>query len=45
MTMHMVYNGTTLTIIITDTMTKVSFSKSWTINVASTVGADNAVGG
>jgi hypothetical protein len=45
MTVHMVYNGTTLTMIITDTMTKASFSKSWTINVPATLGADNAVGG
>jgi hypothetical protein len=36
------YNGTTLAMSITDTKTKASFSKSWTIDIPSTVGATTA---
>ena len=42
MAVHMVYNGTTLTMTITDTVTKASFSTSWTINIPATVGANTA---
>jgi hypothetical protein len=36
------YNGTTLTMTITDTKTKASFSKSWAIDIPSTVGGSTA---
>jgi hypothetical protein len=36
------YNGTTLTMTITDTKTKASFSKGWTINIPATVGGNTA---
>lgn len=36
------YNGTTLAMIITDTVTNASFSNSWTINIPATVGANTA---
>ena len=36
------YDGTTLTMTITDTKTKASFSKSWTINIPATVGGNTA---
>jgi hypothetical protein len=36
------YNGTTLAMTITDTKTKASFSKSWAINIPSTVGGSTA---
>ena len=36
------YNGTTLTMTITDTKTKASFSKSWAINIPTTVGGTTA---
>jgi hypothetical protein len=42
MAVHLVYNGTTLTMTITDTVTKKSFSTSWTINIPSTVGGNTA---
>ncbi len=42
MAVHLVYNGTTLTMTITDTVTKASFSTSWTINIPATLGADTA---
>jgi hypothetical protein len=36
------YNGTTLAMTMTDTVTKASFSKSWAINIPSTVGGSTA---
>jgi hypothetical protein len=36
------YNGTTLTMTITDSKTKASFSHSWTINIPATVGGNTA---
>jgi hypothetical protein len=36
------YNGTTLSMTITDTKTKASFSKSWAINIPTTVGGNTA---
>ena len=36
------YNGTTLTMTITDTKTKASFSKGWSINIPATVGGNTA---
>ena len=36
------YNGTTLRMTITDTKTKATFSKSWTIDIPSIVGASTA---
>ena len=36
------YNGTALTMTITDTKTKASFSKSWTIDIPTTVGGSTA---
>lgn len=36
------YNGTTLAMTITDTKTKASFSKSWTIDIPTTVGGSTA---
>ena len=36
------YNGTTLRMTITDSKTKASFSKSWTIDIPSTVGGSTA---
>jgi Chitobiase/beta-hexosaminidase C-terminal domain/Legume lectin domain len=36
------YNGTALTMTITDTKTKASFSKSWAINIPATVGGSTA---
>ncbi len=42
MAVQLVYNGTTLTMTITDTVTKASFSKSWTINIPSTIGSNTA---
>jgi hypothetical protein len=36
------YNGTTLAMTITDTKTKASFSKSWAINIPTTVGGSTA---
>jgi hypothetical protein len=41
-TVALVYNGTTLSMTLTDTVTKASFSHSWTINIPSTVGANTA---
>jgi Legume lectin domain/Chitobiase/beta-hexosaminidase C-terminal domain len=38
----MVYDGTTLTMTITDTKTSASFTKSWTINIPATVGGNTA---
>jgi len=42
MAVQLVYNGTTLTMTITDTVTKASFSTSWTINIPSTLGSNTA---
>jgi hypothetical protein len=42
MAVHLVYNGTTLAMTITDTVTKKSFSTSWTINIPSTIGSNTA---
>ena len=39
---NIVYNGTTLAMTLTDTVTKASFSNSWAINIPSTVGGDTA---
>jgi hypothetical protein len=36
------YDGTTLTMTITDTKTKASFSKNWAINIPTTVGGTTA---
>jgi hypothetical protein len=36
------YNGTTLAMTMTDTVTKAAFSKSWAINIPSTVGGNTA---
>jgi hypothetical protein len=38
----LVYNGTTLSMTMTDTVTNTSFSKSWAINIPSTVGGSTA---
>jgi Legume lectin domain/Chitobiase/beta-hexosaminidase C-terminal domain len=38
----MVYDGTTLTLTITDTKTSASFTHSWAINIPSTVGGNTA---
>jgi hypothetical protein len=42
MAVCMVYNGTTLTMTITDTVTNASFSNSWTINIPAIVGGNTA---
>jgi hypothetical protein len=42
MAVQIVYNGTTLAMTITDTVTNASFSTSWSINIPATVGADTA---
>jgi hypothetical protein len=39
---HVVYNGTTLTMTLTDTVTKASFTSSWTVNIPSTIGSNTA---
>ena len=39
---HMTYNGTTLTMTITDTVTNATFTTSWTINIPATVGGNTA---
>jgi hypothetical protein len=39
---HMTYDGTTLTMTITDTVTNATFTISWAINIPSTVGANTA---
>jgi hypothetical protein len=36
------YNGTTLSMTLTDTVTNASFTHAWTINIPSTVGANSA---
>jgi Chitobiase/beta-hexosaminidase C-terminal domain/Legume lectin domain/Fn3 associated len=39
---HMTYNGATLTMTITDTVTNATFTTSWSINIPATVGANTA---
>jgi hypothetical protein len=39
---HMVYDGTTLTLTITDGVTNTSFTTSWTINIPQIVGGNTA---
>jgi len=39
---HLVYDGTTLTLTLTDTKTKAVFTKAFPINVTSTIGANSA---
>ena len=39
---HMVYNGTTLTMTITDGVTNASYTTSWTVNIPSIVGGNTA---
>jgi hypothetical protein len=42
---HITYDGTTLTMGITDTVTNATFTTSWPINIPSTVGANTALVG
>ena len=42
MAVHVVYDGTTLTMTITDNVTGASFSNSWAINIPTTVGGNTA---
>ena len=42
MMMHLVYNGTTLTMTLTDTVTNVSFTHAFTVNIPSIVGSSTA---
>jgi murein DD-endopeptidase MepM/ murein hydrolase activator NlpD len=42
MAAHLAYDGTTLTLIITDTSTKASFGTTFAVNIPATVGADTA---
>jgi hypothetical protein len=42
MAVQMVYNGTTLTMTMTDTVTKASYTTGFTINIPSTVGSNTA---
>ena len=39
---HMVYNGTTLTMTLTDGVTNATFTTSWTVNIPSIVGGNTA---
>lgn len=39
---HMVYNGTTLTMTITDGVTNATFTNTWTVNIPSIVGGNTA---
>ena len=39
---HMTYDGTTLTMTITDTVTNATFTTSWAINIPATVGGNTA---
>jgi len=39
---HMVYDGTKLTMTITDGVTNVSYTTSWTINIPQTIGSNSA---
>ncbi len=42
---HLTYDGTTLTMTITDTVTNVTFTTSWPINIPATVGGNTALVG
>jgi hypothetical protein len=42
---HVTYNGTTLTMTITDTVTNATFTTSWTIDIPGTVGGNTALVG
>jgi hypothetical protein len=42
---HMVYDGTTLTMTITDTTTNAMFTNAWTIDIPTTVGGNTAYAG
>jgi hypothetical protein len=42
---HMTYDGTTLTMAITDASTSATFTKAWAVNIPSTVGANTAFAG
>ncbi|GAC1633326.1 MAG: hypothetical protein NVS9B14_07900 [Candidatus Acidiferrum sp.] len=42
MKVHMVYDGTTLTMTVTDATTNATFRTSWPINIAGTIGASTA---
>jgi hypothetical protein len=42
---HLTYDGTTLTLTLTDTVTNATFTASQAINIPSTVGADTAWAG
>jgi hypothetical protein len=42
MSVHMTYDGTTLTMTITDATAGKSFSQSWTVNIPTTVGGNTA---
>ena len=43
MSVHMVYNGTTLTLTLSDGVTGAVFSTSWTVNIPSIVGGNTAL--
>jgi Cu/Ag efflux protein CusF len=45
MNVQLSYNGTTLTLTITDASTLKSFTTSWTVNIPTTVGGDTALVG
>jgi alpha-L-arabinofuranosidase len=45
MTVHMVYNGTILTMTITDTVTKAAYTTSFPINIPAVIGANSALVG
>ena len=42
---HMTYDGTTLTMTITDATTAATFTQAWAVNIPSTVGANTAFAG
>ena len=42
---HVTYNGTTLTLNLTDTLTGKTYANSWAINIPTTVGANTAYAG
>lgn len=42
---HMNYDGTTLTMTITDATTAASFTQAWTVNIPGTIGANTAYAG
>ncbi len=42
MAVHLVYNGTTLTMTITDTVTKAAYTTSFTVNIPTAVGGSTA---